>query len=85
MAKPSEMEILMMRYFHHTLLSCLALLFTPIALAQTLTADFRHRPPEMVLDEATNSMTGPLKDIVEQATQKLGYSIEWRSRPLHAA
>ncbi|RND30621.1 amino acid ABC transporter substrate-binding protein [Vibrio cholerae] len=71
----------MMRYFHHTLLSCLALLFTPIALAQTLTADFRHRPPEMVLDEATNSMTGPLKDIVEQATQKLGYSIEWRSRP----
>lgn len=80
MAKPSEMETLMMRYFNNTLLSCLALLFTPIALAQTLTADFRHRPPEMVLDEATNSMTGPLKDIVEQATQKLGYSIEWRSR-----
>lgn len=75
----------MMRYFNNTLLSCLALLFTPIALAQTLTADFRHRPPEMVLDEATNSMTGPLKDIVEQATKSWAILLSGAAALLHAA
>lgn len=40
-------------------------------------ADFRHRPPEMTLDGG--SMTGPLKDILEEAAQNIGCSIRWRS------
>ncbi|UXK09300.1 hypothetical protein N5094_03425 [Shewanella putrefaciens] len=50
-------------------------------LSNVLRADFRHRPPEMVLDERTNTMTSPLKDILEEAAAKVGYRVEWSARP----
>ncbi len=50
-----------------------------------LTADFRHRPPEMVVEG--QRFSGPLKDIIEEAAATLGYKISWRlapfSRSLH--
>lgn len=49
--------------------------------SKVLRADFRHRPPEMVLDEQTNTMTSPLKDILEEAAAKVGYRVEWTARP----
>lgn len=49
--------------------------------SKVLRADFRHRPPEMVLDERTNTMTSPLKDILEEAAAKVGYRVEWSARP----
>lgn len=42
-----------------------------------LLADFRHRPPEMVLDGST--MSGPLKEILEVAAERIGYSVQWRA------
>lgn len=50
-------------------------------LPNVLRADFRHRPPEMVLDEQQNLMIGPLKDILEEAASSIGYSVEWTVRP----
>jgi len=50
-----------------------------------LTADFRHRPPEMVVEG--QRLSGPLKDIIEEAAGKVGYKVNWRlapfSRSLH--
>lgn len=54
---------------------------------RTLKADFRHRPPEMVVSHANhsrpshNTVSGPLKDIIEEAAQNIGFSIEWRFAP----
>ena len=45
-----------------------------------LRADFRHRPPEMVIKKG-KKRSGPLKDIIEEAVQKLGYKIKWRNAP----
>jgi len=41
-----------------------------------LKADFRHRPPEMIVQPRNQS--GPLKDIIEEASKKIGYKIKWR-------
>lgn len=71
----------------HTLIcGCLVGIFFAVEafsapLPKVLRADFRHRPPEMVLDEKHNRMTGPVKDILEEAAAKVGYSIEWTARP----
>ncbi len=50
-----------------------------------LTADFRHRPPEMVVEG--QRFSGPLKAIIEEAAGKVGYKVNWRlapfSRSLH--
>lgn len=51
------------------------------AFSKVLRAHFRHRPPEMVLDEQTNTMTSPLKDILEEAAAKVGYRVQWSARP----
>lgn len=48
---------------------------------KVLKADFRHRPPEMLFDERNNQMLSPLKDILEEAAAKIGYSILWTHRP----
>ncbi|WP_409523092.1 substrate-binding periplasmic protein [Nitrincola sp. MINF-07-Sa-05] len=50
-------------------------------ISKVLRADFRHRPPEMVFDEKNSSMISPLKDILEEAAAKTGYSIHWTARP----
>jgi len=44
--------------------------------AETINADFRHRPPEMIIDGKKKS--GPLIEILEIATRKLGHTIQWR-------
>jgi len=44
--------------------------------AETIKADFRHRPPEMIIDGKKKS--GPLIDILELAVHKLGHNIQWR-------
>ena len=50
-----------------------------------LTADFRHRPPEMVVEG--QRFSGPLKAIIEEAAAEVGYKVNWRlapfSRSLH--
>lgn len=49
--------------------------------SKVLRADFRHRPPEMVLDEQAKTMVSPLKDILEEAAANVGYRVEWTARP----
>jgi len=50
-------------------------------ISKVLRADFRHRPPEMVFDQRYSRMVSPLKDILEEAAAKTGYSIHWTNRP----
>ncbi|MBF0446967.1 MAG: ABC transporter substrate-binding protein [Magnetococcales bacterium] len=45
-----------------------------------LTADFRPRPPEMVVAEG-EQISGPLKDILEEAAVRHGYKLRWRVAP----
>ncbi len=61
------------------LLSLLLALLSAHAEEKILQADFRHRPPEMVLTR--NQISGPPKDIIEQAADKIGYKIKWRKAP----
>jgi PAS domain S-box-containing protein len=44
-----------------------------------LRADFRHRPPEMIIERGR--LLGPLKEILEEAAGISGYTIEWRVAP----
>ncbi|WP_151703142.1 substrate-binding periplasmic protein [Nitrincola alkalilacustris] len=50
-------------------------------ISKVLRADFRHRPPEMVFDGQYSRMISPLKDILEEAAARTGYSIHWTNRP----
>ena len=59
----------------------LSTLLSFIANAQELNADFRPRPPEMVIDATTHQLSGPLKDIIDQAAKELGHSVTWNSVP----
>lgn len=47
---------------------------------QVLIADFRPRPPEMVVAEGER-ISGPLRDILEEAVTRHGYSVQWRVVP----
>jgi len=64
-----------------------ALVFTAVmatgALAQSkvLTGDVRLRPPEMVIDEKTGAVSGPLLEVMNEAAKSIGYTVEWRSMP----
>ncbi|QYJ87672.1 transporter substrate-binding domain-containing protein [Shewanella mesophila] len=60
-------------------LTCL--LFSTITFANVLNADFRPRPPEMVIDAENQHISGPLKDIIEEAANNIGFSIHWRIAP----
>jgi polar amino acid transport system substrate-binding protein len=71
----------MLRYYGSVVLVVLVILLSGPALAETLTADFRHRPPEMVVDPTTRQLSGPLKDVIEQAAEKLGMDVKWRVVP----
>lgn len=48
---------------------------------KVLYAHFRHRPPEMIVDERNMTMSSPLKDIIEEAAEKIGYRIHWTISP----
>ncbi|MBF0322949.1 MAG: ABC transporter substrate-binding protein [Magnetococcales bacterium] len=45
-----------------------------------LHADFRPRSPEMVVGE-DEQISGPLKDILEEAAARHGYKVQWRVVP----
>lgn len=71
----------MLRFYSSVVLVIFSLLLSGPALSETLTADFRHRPPEMVIDPATRQFSGPLKEVIEQAAEKLGMDVKWRVVP----
>ncbi|MBF0369701.1 MAG: transporter substrate-binding domain-containing protein [Magnetococcales bacterium] len=61
-------------------LVCLLLFMTPAWGAdKVLTADIRHRPPEMIVDGGFQG--GPLKEILEEAANRIGYRVQWRDLP----
>jgi len=43
-------------------------------------ADFRHRPPQLVVGENSN-FSGPLKDVLEEAAARIGFTVKWRDAP----
>lgn len=46
-----------------------------------LHADARPRPPEIVTDERTGVISGPVVVILNEAAAKLGYQVQWRIAP----
>ncbi|GAB0057162.1 Sensor histidine kinase RcsC [Candidatus Magnetaquicoccaceae bacterium FCR-1] len=46
---------------------------------RTLHADLRHRPPEMIVDGAF--LSGPLKDLLDEAAARSGWQVEWHAIP----
>ncbi len=63
------------------LFSIFYILFSSTVVANTLQADFRHRPPEMTVETENYHLSGPLKDVMDQAAARLGHTIEWRVVP----
>jgi len=61
------------------LFCCLFLLTLTHAQDNILRADFRQRPPEMIING--DKKLGPLKDILEIAAKKVGYRVKWRNTP----
>ncbi len=51
----------------------------PKSINEVMSADFRHRPPEMVVDG--NLFSGPLKHVIEEALNRMGISIQWTLTP----
>jgi len=43
-----------------------------------LEADYRQRPPEMVIDEQTGDFSGPLIDILNMAAAEVGLTVKWQ-------
>jgi len=43
---------------------------------QTIKADFRHRPPEMIVD--ASGVSGPLIEILNVAAKKIGHRVQWK-------
>jgi polar amino acid transport system substrate-binding protein len=71
----------MLKYNRNILLSLGILLFSSTLFAHILNADFRHRPPEMVLDVENQKVSGPLKEVLEEAAKSIGVTIRWRHTP----
>lgn len=53
--------------------------FDSYAKPKVLEAHFRHRPPEMIVNNKETS--GPLKDILEEAARSIGYTVRWEIVP----
>jgi len=43
-----------------------------------LEADYRQRPPEMVIDEQTGDFSGPLIDVLNMAAAEVGLTVKWQ-------
>jgi len=43
-----------------------------------LEADYRQRPPEMIIDEKTGEFSGPLIDILNLAAAEIGLTVKWQ-------
>lgn len=66
---------------YQVLILVLFLFFNPVILSvfaadDAFIAHYRHRPPEMIINE-DGSFSGPLIDIINEASQKLGHNINW--------
>ncbi|MBF0147349.1 MAG: transporter substrate-binding domain-containing protein [Magnetococcales bacterium] len=61
-------------------LICLGAMGQVVADDKVLQADYRPRPPEMVVAEGER-ISGPLKEILEEAAGKHGYQVVWRVVP----
>lgn len=62
----------------------LSLLFTVTPVfpqENVLLADYRQRPPEMIVDSKTDQGSGPLIAILDEAAARIGYLVRWRSAP----
>jgi polar amino acid transport system substrate-binding protein len=46
-----------------------------------LRASFRSRPPELIINEKNKTVSGPLKDILDEAAAKIGYQVNWTETP----
>lgn len=61
------------------------LLLSPIgnlcAQEKILLADARPRPPEILADERTGEISGPIVMILNEAAARLGYQVRWRIAP----
>ncbi|MBC3872980.1 substrate-binding periplasmic protein [Undibacterium flavidum] len=61
------------------------LVFLPMedlsAQGKILLADARPRPPEIVADDRTGLITGPIVVILNEAAASLGYQVQWRIAP----
>lgn len=62
-------------------IALVTVLLSSTLLANTLKADFRHRPPEMVISADSQKISGPLKEVLEEAAKNIGFDIEWRNTP----
>jgi polar amino acid transport system substrate-binding protein len=62
-------------------LNCLSIADSVLADVSSLRADYRQRPPEMVVDEKSGHFFGPLIDILDEAARKIDYRIKWRKAP----
>lgn len=52
-----------------------------VAHEKELRADYRQRPPEMIVDGKTGQGSGPLIEILDEAAAKIGYQVRWRNAP----
>lgn len=68
---------------HYLLVVLLALLPLENLYAQgkLLLADARPRPPEILADERTGVVSGPIVVILNEAAANLGYQLRWRIAP----
>lgn len=64
------------------LLFYLVLLSDISAQEKVLLADARPRPPEIVTDERTGQISGPIVTILNEAVARLGFQVKWRIAPL---
>ncbi len=63
------------------LIALFALLYSSVIFADVVvTADFRPRPPEMVISE-NSGVSGPILDLFEKIISDAGGRVEWRIRP----
>nr|WP_315484453.1 transporter substrate-binding domain-containing protein [uncultured Undibacterium sp.] len=72
-----------MRIFKNclSLICVLMSINTVFAQAKILKADARPRPPEIVTDEQTGTVSGPVVEILNEAARSLGYQVQWRIVP----
>lgn len=52
-----------------------------VAHENVLRADYRQRPPEMIVDSKTEQGSGPLIEILDEAAGKIGWKVHWRNAP----
>jgi polar amino acid transport system substrate-binding protein len=79
---PTAEDLIIRSYFRPLLIAALLFQATHLyAQSSVLLADARHRPPEMIVDEVNDRVSGPLIEILNEAARIRGYKISWQIRP----